>query len=253
MKDTKKEHVKKVIITVFAVLIFVEAVAFAWYIYLVLTDEPENKYYVGYLNDIKKYEKLKDTYGVSKLTEINSDFIAWLNCEDIDLSMPIVKSSDYDNQNYYLTHNFEKKDSVFGCPYLKYGCETTSDNLTIVGHSSFWGGVVIFSEFYNYIQNENNDYDYKIKIETLTGRFEYEIFSAFDFDSKTDSAEGTFVYNTADLSADETFTEFVKICTTRNKLDQNITIERQDKFITIITCSKRNLNNRVIVVAKLVK
>lgn len=251
MKNTKKEHVKKIIITVLAVIIFAEIVGFGWFLYLNAKKDTEEKYYSEYMAKIKEYETIKDNEGIEKLAEINTDFVAWVKCEDVNISMPVVQSTDYDNREYYLKHNFEKKDSSFGCPYLKYECDiNTSDNLTLVGHSSFIGGVVIFSEFYKYLEDQQNCFDYKIELETLQGKLNFEIFSAFEFNANNDSFDGSFVYNATMLTEDETFNKFVDICTTKSVLKRDVELEIQDKFLTIITCSKRNLANRVLIVAK---
>lgn len=65
---------------------------------------------------------------------VNPDIVAWLTIPDTKIDFPIVYSGD---NSYYLSHNFEKKSSYMGCPFLDYRCETdfSGFNSIIYGHN----------------------------------------------------------------------------------------------------------------------
>ena len=251
-KLEKKEFVKKIIIIVLAILIAIETICFTIYFIKFIEKNNRLKEFNDYKNKVKFYEILKDNLGIQKLYEINEDFIGWIKCDDIGLSLPVVASNDEKDKEYYLTHDFENKESIFGCPYLKYGCSLdSSNNSTVIGHSSFLTGEVIFSEFINYLDSTNNkNYNYMITIETNNGLLSYEIFSAFQIYTKDDISDAYFIYNTADFNVGD-FETFYSNCKKLSVIERNIPVDVEDKFLTIITCSKINLAYRVVVVAKL--
>lgn len=252
-KLSKNERIKRIIIIVLSIFLIIEIICFAFYFIKQSGKNKATKELNEYINKIKYYENLKNNYGIEKLYETNEDFVGWIKCEDIGLSFPIVASNDENDQEHYLTHDFENKESNFGCPYLKYGCSLeSSNNSTVVGHSIFWNGVVIFSEFINYLNVANNqNFNYLITIETDKGLQTYEIFSAFQINIRENMADSYFIYNTANFNAGD-FDKFYSTCKELSVIERNIAVDIEDKFLTIITCSKINLDYRVIVVAKMI-
>lgn len=65
---------------------------------------------------------------------VNSQTTAWLMIPDTDIDFPVVQSED---NSYYLTHNLENNESVYGVPFLDYRCSSDfSDfNSVIYGHN----------------------------------------------------------------------------------------------------------------------
>ena len=55
---------------------------------------------------------MEENWNFQKLKKINNDTVAWLKVEGTNIESTVVKTSD---NNFYLNHNFEKKDkSMFG-------------------------------------------------------------------------------------------------------------------------------------------
>ena len=95
--------------------------------------------YFTYLYNLKK-EK-----GISALQEINGSCVAYIEIEDLDIHLPIVETTSVQEEDYYLTHDFRKRENELGCPYQRYGTSVNqTTNTVFVGHiaSARCGGFV---------------------------------------------------------------------------------------------------------------
>lgn len=244
-----KKTARVIGIVVLAVVIVCEVVLLARFLYLQNKQNAEKKQLNAYLAQIKELETMKDKEGVSSLSGVNGDFVAWIKCADIGLSLPIVQARA-DAADFYLSHDFKKNQSIYGCPYVKSDCDLaeslTGGNSVIVGHSAFLGGVAIFSGFYDYLAPKQS-FNFKINLQLLNGVAEYEIVSAFEVDG--DDEDGLFIYNTTEFNGDN-FAQFQSIISTKNKTGRTGHIAQSDTVLTIMTCSKHDLSKKVLVVAK---
>ena len=97
----------------------------------------------GYVSNIPNVDL--PSINFNDLLEINDDLIAWLYIPSIDLSYPIVKSSD--NKDY-LNINFEGNKSIAGTLFTDCRCSTPFYQKTIIyGHNMKDGSM--FRKLYN--------------------------------------------------------------------------------------------------------
>ena len=87
-----KKTARVIGIVVLAVVIVCEVVLLARFLYLQNKQNAEKKQLNAYLAQIKELETMKDKEGVSSLSGVNGDFVAWIKCADIGLSLPIVQA-----------------------------------------------------------------------------------------------------------------------------------------------------------------
>ena len=248
--NQKRETLKKLFIVflVFAIL-FVFALNYHSFISV------WNMYnYDKYLASLKQ---LKDEKGLSALYEINNDFVGYIECDDLEIYLPIVKSNAEDKE-YYLHHDFKKDDNELGCPFQKYGTELgTTTNTTLVGHSaytetifSFTNNVSIFGNFEKYLRYDSN-FEYKIKVETFEKTYEYKVISVMCFHvDEYNTLKYSVADNASNITTQEKFDEYYKIIKDNNLINTLEGAEFGDKFLTIFTCLVTNLDYRVMVVAK---
>ena len=135
--------------------------------------------------DEKKEDNDDERYAVDfeKLKEKNSDVVAWLKVNGTNIETTVVKST---NNDYYLTHNFNKEYNAAGWIFSDYKnkVDGTDKNLVIYGHNmrdnSMFGSLkwVINEEWYN---NEDNKY---ITLVTENGTQTYEVFSVYQIEKE---------------------------------------------------------------------
>lgn len=71
---------------------------------------------------------------LSALQELNADCMGWIEIPDTGISYPVVRAADND---YYITHTFQKKQNKAGAIFMDYRCDTAlADFHTILfGHN----------------------------------------------------------------------------------------------------------------------
>lgn len=177
----------------------------------------------------------------AKLKQKNSDAIAWIKVNGIDIDFPVVKGTD---NSYYLTHNFDKEKNKAGWIFADYRnkFDGTDKNIIIYGHNMKNGSMfaslkdVIKEEWYN---NENNKY---IALITENENCKYQVFSVY----QTETEEYYLQTNISN------FKEFVEKIKGRSKKNFNVDIKETDSILTLSTCAD-NTKYRVVLHAVKVK
>lgn len=215
---------------------------------------------IHYNEYLKKLETQKNEQGFASLSQINPDILAWITVEDVDLSVPIVKTQSKAEEDFYLDHGFDKKYNKLGCPYQPYIFSLENSNTMFVGHSSYTMSLFgnktnqsLFGKLNAYI-DQNKDYNFKIKLETAQGTYNYQIIGYFYFKiTDTTSKNYQEVYNNIycanNLSSEASFNKFIQTLNSHSmqRFDQQASYG--DKLLTLFTCYY-NLDYRTIVVAK---
>ena len=99
-----------------------------------------------------KADKIRESFGISweNLRKINPEVAAWITISGADISYPVVQGTD---DEYYLKHNFQGKEDLFGCVFLGHD---NKKNLTD-SHSFLYGhnmeGNMMFANLNRYEQS----------------------------------------------------------------------------------------------------
>ena len=129
------------------------------------------------------------------LQEVNSDVIGWIELEGTNISQPIMHGED---NNYYLSHNFEKKYSNSGGIFTdSMKSRDWSDAYTLIyGHNM--NGDLMFGHLHRYhepaffaehttgvLYTPKGDYDLRVEAELVVNKDTPQIYSVIQ--SKTDA------------------------------------------------------------------
>lgn len=181
------------------------------------------------LNLFRKYNAVSlDEVNFNDLKNVNEDTVAWIMVDGTSINYPVVQTVD---NGYYLNHNYIKALSTDGWIFMDYrNSIDISNNTVFYGHNllnkTAFGSVTnIFTDdwFYN-----SNHY---IVILTENNKYVYEIFSNYIIEP-----ESYYLNNDVDYS----------ILKNRSLRDYNISIDNNDKIITLSTCTDDNMNRRVV-------
>ncbi len=220
---------------------------------IIMTDQ------YNYSEYLKKLEKQKNEKGIESIANINSDFLGWLEIDDVNLSLPIVKTDSTQKENYYLDHDYKKEKNSLGCPYQVCNMSLDGYNTMFVGHSAYNTTVLgntnyqsLFGKLNDYL-SINNKYNYKIKFETTTKVYNYKIFGVFRFYIKDTTTEKykeivNNIYSN-NISSQNDYDNFISCVKKYSIINSEYDFEFGDKFLTLFTCYS-NLSYRTIVVAK---
>ena len=215
---------------------------------------------VHYAEYLQKLETKKNTEGFDSLSSINNDILAWITINDVELSVPIVKTSNKEDENFYLTHGFDKNKNSLGCPYQEHSYDLSSNNTLFIGHSSYtmtmFGNKTNESLFgkLNTYTNTRGDFDYLMKLETSNEVSYYKIIGYFYYNI-TDTTSSQYqeisknIYGAGSLTNEASYNNYINTLKKYTLSNKNIESTFGDQFVTLFTCYF-NLDFRTIVIAK---
>lgn len=200
----------------------------------------ETKELITELNTSKEIQN--DTPNIKNLKSKNIDTIGWIKVNNTNIDYPFVQSKD---NNYYLTHNFNKKKTLAGWIFLdKRNNKNLNDkNNIIYGHSRK------DKSMFGTLKDTLNKKWYKdkdnliIKITTETKEYNYEVFSIYTIEKEN-------YYLQTNFKSEKKYKTFINILKERSIYNFKINLDNTTSILTLSTCYKDN--QRVVVHAKLI-
>ena len=176
------------------------------------------------------------------LKRTNPDVVGWLKVNGTNINYPFVQSSDND---YYLTHSFNKSYNGGGWVFLDYRNNGTNNKNTII-YAHGRSDKTIFGTLKNVLNNGwlNNTNNYVIKISTETENSLWQIFSVYRIPTTSDYLQTNF--------NDETeYQNFLDMIKDRSSHNFDTNVASTDNILTLSTCY--NNSDKIVVHAKLIK
>ena len=178
----------------------------------------------------------------------NSDMVGWIQIEGTSIDYPVMQTPA--DPNYYLKHDFEKRYTDYGCPFMQADCDALcpSDNLIIYGHNMKDG-----SMFAGLAKYRNKDFwqaHKTVRFDTALGGSAYEIFAVIHTTVQADAADAFPFYRFVNAASPEDFADYVSVCQARALYDTGIFAEYGDKLLTLSTCDNITDNGRLLIIAK---
>lgn len=192
-------------------------------------------------------EGMKSEY--SYFYSSNNDMAGWLKINNTNLDVQVVQG--YDNE-YYLNKDFYKNDSKSGCPYIDYKNDILEldDNTIIYGNNSY--NNLMFSVLEQYKTLEGYKNAPIIEFSTLYKSYSFKVFAVF---IATDSpiSDNGFSYTVTDFSSDNKFGEFINEVKQRSLINTDVSVQTDDKILTLVTTSREFDNARLVVMGRMVR
>ena len=201
---------------------------------------PEDKW-----NDYWDYIKMNLLeIDFNQLLKRNSDTVGWIEVKGTNINYPIVQTTD---NNYYLTHAFDKTENEAGWVFMDYRNDSVNfnQNTIIYAHSRLTGSMfgslknILNSSWYT---NKNN---HIIRLSTPTENTMWQVFSVYTIPKES-------YYITPSFNSNEAYLEFLNTIKSRSEVEFSAEVNTNDKILTLSTC-KDNFGNRVVMHAKLIK
>ena len=178
----------------------------------------------------------------NELKKINSSTIGWIQINGTNINYPFVQTKDND---YYLTHSFDKTWNASGWLFLDYRNNMYTDkNIIIYGHSM--KDKTMFGSLTNILKNEwiKDSNNHIIKLSTEKENSLWQIFSAYHIPTTTDYLKTTFNTTVG-------FLNFGNMLKERSLYNFNTTINENTRILTLSTCY--NEKEKMVIHAKLLK
>lgn len=196
----------------------------------------------------KKEGKTERVLQVEQLQKDNSDIVGWIEIEDTKINYPVLQTTDND---YYLTHTYQKKRSPFGSIFLDkdYDFQKPSSNLLIYGHRDKNG--TMFEDLIKFKKENFYKEHKKIRFTTPEEDCEYEILAVFNSRVYYEDEVNVFrYYFFVNAKNEKDFNEYVENCKKSSIYNTGVTAQYGDQLLTLSTCDYTTENGRFAVVAK---
>lgn len=180
---------------------------------------------------------------------VNQDLVGWLKINNTSLDVQIVQSSD---NEYYSTRDFYKNSNNSGCPYLHYKNSTQEldDNTVIYG--PYMPNNLLFATLDQYRTVEGYKNAPLIEYSTLYETYTFKVFAAF-IATDNPASDGGFYFDTTDFVSDAKFSEFINEVKMRSIFNTDISVQTDDKLITLVTDSNEFEGAKLVVMGRMVR
>lgn len=186
----------------------------------------------------------------------NSDFVGYIKIDGTAVDYPVVQCND---DEFYLTHNFDKQPEERGAIYMSSACDSSLRDFNTVLYGHNWLDTTMFSEVTKY---ENIDF-YKehpvIHFDTAYNDMEWKIFAVFITNADENEDDGyIFNYIYPHLGG-ENFSGYISEVNKRTLYKTGVDVNSSDKILTLSTCSRKmdvsgyKADARIVVAARLVR
>ena len=181
---------------------------------------------------------------LSLLKETNKDVVGILEFDDRIIYEPIVQAP---NNEYYVRKNIKKEYATAGIPFVSEDGNIDSKNVVIYGHSSKWNNI-IFTPLMNYVNQsyykDHPTFQFITENETRT----YQICAVINVD--LNNLDDSLEFTQSDWDSNNAFNAFISDSINRELYKTDVTVDSEDKIMTLVTCDTRDNNKRIIVIAK---
>lgn len=177
------------------------------------------------------------------LKKINPDTKGWIQVRGTNINFPFVQSP---NNEFYLTHSFDKSRNQAGWVFLDYRNDINNLNLNSILYAHGRVGGTMFGTLKNIISSNwySNKDNHIIRISAEHENTLWQVFSVYKIETTNDYLQTSFS-NKADYRS---FLEMVK---SRSSLNFDTSLNSEDKILTLSTCY--NKTEKVVMHAKLIK
>lgn len=246
---------KRVILLIFIILLVFLIGISSYFIYKQINEENkqesifEDLYEIIQVDEENQIENNLVTNNAINLNELykqNNDLIGWIKIDNTNIDYPVMQTKN--NEEYYLKRNFYKEYSSYGTPFVpsSYNIDS-SENMIVYGHHM--NNMQMFGILEKYKTKEFYNNHKTIKLYTLDGMQEYEIFAVFK--TALYRSDTYKYYQNIELDNKIDYDNFINNCIKRSFYNTGIKPEFKNKLITLSTCEYSTKNGRLVVVGVL--
>lgn len=179
------------------------------------------------------------------LKKQNSETVAWLKINNTKIEYPVVKTK---NNDYYLTHSFDKSENSAGWIFADYKnkFDGKDKNIIVYGHNrrdgSMFGSLknILSSKWYN--NEENRNIIFNVNGQNYT----YRVFSVYQIEKED-------YYIKTNFNSDNEYEKFLNTIRKRSVKDFKEDVSKDDTILTVSTCANNNIYRVVLHAKKITK
>ena len=178
-----------------------------------------------------------------ELLKLNNETKGWIQVNGTNINYPFVQT---DNNDYYLTHSYNKSYNQAGWVFMDYRNNTENLDRNTILYAHGMNNKTMFGSLRNILSSSwyNNTDNHIIKLSTPTENTLWQVFSVYHIETTND-------YIQTEFRSDEEYQEFLDMLIGRSAVTFDTTVNVNDKILTLSTCY--NKTDKVVMHAKLIK
>lgn len=178
-----------------------------------------------------------------ELLKINNETKGWIQVNGTNINYPFVQTN---NNDYYLTHSFNKSYNQAGWVFMDYRNNTTDYDKNTILYAHGMNNKTMFGSLRNILSSSwyDNTDNHIIKLSTPTENTLWQVFSIYHIETTNDYIQTRF-------TSDEEYQNFLNKLKNRSAVEFDTSINANDKILTLSTCY--NKTDKVVMHAKLIK
>lgn len=178
-----------------------------------------------------------------ELLKINNETKGWIKVNGTNINYPFVQTN---NNDYYLTHSYNKSYNQAGWVFMDYRNSTTNLDKNTIFYAHGMNNKTMFGSLRNILNSSwyDNTDNHIIKLSTPTENTLWQVFSVYHIPTTND-------YIQTEFTSDEEYQQFLDILKGRSAVNFDTTVNTTDKILTLSTCY--NKTDKVVMHAKLIK
>ena len=178
-----------------------------------------------------------------ELLKINNETKGWIKVNGTNINYPFVQTN---NNDYYLTHSYNKSYNQAGWVFMDYRNSTTNLDKNTILYAHGMNNKTMFGSLRNILSSSwyDNTDNHIIKLSTPTENTLWQVFSVYHIPTTND-------YIQTEFTSDEEYQQFLDMLKERSAVNFDTTVNTTDKILTLSTCY--NKTDKVVMHAKLIK
>ena len=183
-----------------------------------------------------------------KLHEQNEDFAGWLTIPGSEIDYPVMYRAD--DNNFYLSHDFEGNTDVNGLLVLDKRCDPQMYEMNYLIHGHNMRSGEMFGSLRKYSKESYYKKHPEIEFSTLYEKRTFQIFAVFKSSVYDETTDDFRFYDYIQIDNEEQFDDYVSGAKEQSLYDTGITPAFGDILITLSTCDYSRENGRLLIVGK---
>ena len=198
---------------------------------------------------------------MQKLVDQNPDTAGWITLDGTSIDNVVVQTTDNDK---YLTHNFNGQYAQPGTCFVDYRCKINdydfnqSSNIIIYGHNQADGTMFGTLSKYKITHANPSHFDFYKQHPTFTfsnlySEYTYKIIATFIIEVEPSQTRDGVIFdyqNYIKFGKKYTYDNFIKNVMARTAINTGVDINKDDKFLTLSTCSNEFDGSRLVVIGR---
>lgn len=188
---------------------------------------------------ISREKKQNMERNLAVLKKENEELQGWVEIEGTTIDYPVMQA---DNE-FYLTHDFRKKQNKHGVPFLDESINPQKENLVVYGHHMKDG--TMFAALENYKKEEFLKEHKKIHWHTESGDEVYEIYCV----CMADAVNQSDVFAKAVFQKEKIRRDWIEENSELLYYSERTEAAKEERQLVLITCEYTTKNNKLLVFA----